>query len=145
MPREKLRLIPSVAWRIFLVIGSLGPHLAGCSAPEGPRAGSLDVDTDGNGIPDAVEGGGDAAHDGIPDSADPDNDGDGIPDIVEIAPTTGPSDPAHPIDTDADGVPDYFDTDSDADGLPDSIEADRDIDGDGIPNFRDLDSDGNAV
>ena len=41
------------------------------------------TDTDGDGIPDDVEGTGDFDGDGIPNYMDEDSDGDGIPDSVE--------------------------------------------------------------
>lgn len=69
-------------------------------------------DTDGDGVPDALETG-DADNDGIPDyldfADDPnvlhggDSDGDGIPDMGEC-----PNYPDCP-DTDGDGIPDYLD------------------------------------
>ena len=93
-----------------------------------------DLDSDGDGIPDSVEGSQDSDGDGIPDYLDLDSDGDGIPDSVEGA-----------GDTDGDGIPDYLDEDSDGDGIPDADEGYDDIDGDGIPNFQDTDSDGDGI
>ncbi len=93
----------------------------------------LDEDSDGDGIPDAVEGADDADGDGIPNFLDLDSDDDGIPDAVE-----GDG------DADGDGIPDFLDTDSDGDGIPDSVEGSGDDDGDGIPNYLDLDSDGDG-
>ncbi len=83
-------------------------------------------DTDGDTIPDDVEGckGEDVDVDGFPNFADPDSDGDGIPDKVEAGP-----DGKNPVDTDGDGVPDYLDNDSDGDGVDDK---DEDRNGDGI-------------
>jgi hypothetical protein len=127
-------------------------------------------DSDGDGIPDDVEGDGDTDGDGIPDYLDEDSDGDTIPDRVETADDqdedgtpnyldldsdddtipdrveAGP-DPNNPVDTDQDGLPDYLDADSDNDGIPDSEEAGDDpnnpvdSDGDGIPDYIDEDSD----
>ena len=74
-------------------------------------------DSDGDGIPDAAEGGVDTDGDGLFDDADLDSDGDGIPDAVEAG-----ADPADPVDTDNDGTPDYRDLDSDGDGIPDADE-----------------------
>jgi hypothetical protein len=100
----------------------------------------LDSDSDGDGIPDSVEGGvsqwsippRDADGDGTPDYRDSDSDNDGIPDAIEGS-----------ADTDLDTVPNYLDWDSDGDGKADSIEGTGDADGDGIPNYRDSnDSDG---
>jgi len=96
----------------------------------------LDTDSDNDGIPDGVEGTEDPDNDGLPNYLDPDSDNDGIPDDVEAGP-----DPEHPVDSDGDGLPDYLDTDSDNDGIPDSDEAGpdpehpQDSDGDGIPDY----------
>ena len=104
------------------------------------------MDSDGDGIPDMVEGTGDMDHDGIPNYLDPDSDGDGIPDSYEAG-----DNPASPVDTDEDGVPDYLDLDSDGDGINDATEAGddptnpRDTDGDGVPDYLDEDSDGDGV
>ena len=62
------------------------------------------IDSDGDTIPDSVEGLGDADGDTIPNYLDWDSDADGIPDNVEAGP-----DPNNPIDTDMDGTPDYLD------------------------------------
>ena len=75
------------------------------------------VDSDGDGIPDNVEGTGDVDNDGIPNDRDTDSDGDGISDAIEAG-----SDPTNPVDTDGDGTPDYLDTDSDNDGVSDADE-----------------------
>jgi hypothetical protein len=82
-------------------------------------------DTDGDGIPDEIEGcnGVDTDGDKIPDYSDTDSDNDKVPDKIEAGP-----DPAHPIDSDGDGKPDYKDTDSDNDGVDDGNE---DLNGDG--------------
>ncbi len=78
------------------------------------------TDTDGDGIPDIIDGQpndfGDAFQDtdgdGIPDFEDIDYDNDGIPDTVE-----GDG------DDDNDGIPNRLDLDSDNDGIPDNVEA----------------------
>ncbi len=73
---------------------------------------SILTDSDGDGIPDGVEGTEDDTDgDGIPNYLDTDSDGDGIPDKEE---GTG--------DTDGDGIPNYLDTDSDGDGISDHID-----------------------
>lgn len=90
-------------------------------------------DTDGDGIPDCVEGLRDTDSDGNPDCADTDTDGDGIPDIIEGT-----------IDTDGDGIPDYRDLDSDNDTISDRIEGLLDSNGDGVPDRLSLDSDGDG-
>jgi hypothetical protein len=71
------------------------------------------LDTDQDGIPNHVEGDGDADGDGIPNWWDTDSDGDGIDDAEE-----GVADP------DGDGIPNYLDDDSDGDGIPDSEDPD---------------------
>ncbi len=101
---------------------------------------ALDVggDTDGDGIPDSVEGTNDTDGDGTPDYLDPDSDGDGIPDSME-----GTLDNSgNAVDSDGDGAPDYLDLDSDGDGIPDAAEglangALLDADGDGVPDYLD--------
>ncbi len=108
---------------------------------------SVDLDSDGDGIFDLVEGRADAAAisaldgngDGVLDSfADDDNDG-----FADSADATnnngsGPTGTAFPIpDTDGDGAPDFQDKDSDDDGIPDDEEGTDDDDDDGIPNFID--------
>ncbi len=93
-----------------------------------------DLDSDGDGISDAIEGSADADGDGIPNYRDLDSDGDGIPDATEGI-----------VDTDTDGRPNFLDTDSDGDGIPDATEGATDTDGDGVPNYLDLDSDGDGI
>ncbi|MCZ2489847.1 tandem-95 repeat protein [Aquirufa antheringensis] len=98
-----------------------------------------DLDSDGDGISDAIEKGtgstlADTDNDNIPDYLDTDSDGDGITDAVEGS-----------IDTDGDGIPNFRDLDSDGDGIPDVNEGVTDTDGDGIPNYKDLDSDGDGI
>jgi len=108
----------------------------------------LDMDSDGDGIPDAEEAGDmdpstpprDSDMDDIPDFIDSDSDGNGIPDATE-----GDG------DFDLDGIPDYADSDDDNDFLPDRSELQGildppiDTDGDGRPNFRDSDSDDDLI
>ena len=87
--------------------------------------GPLTNDTDGDGIPDAV---------------DPDIDGDGVNNSDEKAAGTDPYDP----DTDGDGTNDG-DEDADGDGKTNAEESDptvdesKDSDGDGIPDIIDRD------
>lgn len=68
-------------------------------------------DSDGDGIGDAAEASGDTDGDGLPDALDPDDDGDGVSTLAEGA-----------DDTDGDGIPDYLDVDSDNDGVTDGAE-----------------------
>lgn len=108
----------------------------------------LDLDSDGDLLPDALEAGDsdpatppvDTDGDGTPDFRDLDSDGDGIPDAPALAPD------GTPLDSDGDGTPDSLDDDDDGDGIPDTIEGNtRDTDGDGIPDRLDDDSDGDGV
>lgn len=91
-----------------------------------PQSCTPGADTDGDKIPDEVEGckGEDVDGDGLPNFADVDSDGDGIKDAVEAGPN-----PKSPVDSDKDGKPDFLDTDSDNDGVNDDKE---DFNGDGI-------------
>ena len=91
-------------------------------------------DSDGDGIPDDVEGDGDADGDGIPNYLDDDSDGDGLPDADEAT-----------DDVDGDGLPAFLDPDADGDGFGDAEEGTDDPDGDGFGNFNDADSDGDAL
>ena len=97
------------------------------------------LDSDGDGIPDSVEGTADSDGDGVPDYLDIDSDNDGLIDSAEAG-----ADPANPLDTDGDGIADYVDLDSDNDGLTDVLEAGGpDADGNGIVDgFNDADGDG---
>lgn len=109
------------------------------------HASGSELDSDADGIPDAVEianaaSGGDSDGDGIPDHLDDDSDHDGIPDSLEGV-----------TDTDGDGTPNYIDPDSDGDSIPDSVEAGfsgssfTDTDADGMPDMLDTDSDGDGT
>lgn len=104
-----------------------------------------DLDSDNDGMPDIIEGGGtDADGDGQADSPS-DTDGDGLPDQYDPD-DAGSSQPIP--DTDGDEIPDYQDLDSDGDGVLDVIEArdsfvpplGSDSDGDGLDNAYDPDS-----
>ena len=134
----------------------------------------IDLDSDDDGIPDAVEGIGDTDGDGTPDFMDTDSDNDGIPDAdeeVRVPPLSGNDvdgdgiddvldvdqtggsddngngidDALEPSDIDGDGVPDHLDADTDADGIADIIEGNGDTDNDGIPDYRDDDSDNDGI
>jgi len=95
-------------------------------------------DSDGDGLVDGVETNHglqvDTDHDGLADAIDLDSDGDGIPDSTETV-----------QDTDGDGIANYRDLDSDADGFTDLAESAVDTDGDGAGDFLDADSDGDGV
>ena len=90
------------------------------------------TDTDGDGIPQGVDGAptafGDANSPALPDT-----DGDGKPDYIDAA------------DTDGDGVADATDLDDDNDGIPDATEGTADTDGDGVKDALDLDSDNDGI
>jgi outer membrane protein OmpA-like peptidoglycan-associated protein len=98
-----------------------------------PNDADDDVDSDGDGIADVLEGSGDTDGDGTADSLDTDSDGDGLTDAAEGV-----------ADTDGDGTVDFLDVDSDADGLPDADEGGGDTDSDGVPDYLDTDSDGDG-
>jgi len=127
----------------------------------------LDLDSDNDGKPDAVEGIGDSDNDGAPnyvdmndtDGPNGDQDGDGISNSTEVTYGLNPnladsdgdgiSDQAEfdkgktPIDSDGDGTIDALDLDSDNDGKPDAVEGTGDSDNDGAPNYVDMnDTDG---
>ncbi len=92
----------------------------------------LDLDADGDGIPDNIEAQTNLAYK-APVLVD--SDGDGIMDIYDQD-AGGALDP---VNSDLNGNPDYLDTDSDDDGIPDVVEAwDSDMDG-----FGDWDTNGN--
>ena len=99
-----------------------------------PSDPSDDVDTDGDGIPDAVEGVDDPDGDGVPNARDLDSDGDGREDRIE-----------NYWDVDEDGIPAFLDLDSDGDGLPDAFEPGDDLDRDGRSAWNDPDADGDGV
>ena len=84
------------------------------------------ADSDGDGIPDAVEGGNanpcmapvDSDSDGKPDYVDLDSD-DANDSTVGDREEVGP-DPLHPVDSDGDGTPDYLDPTTTATASPTS-------------------------
>ena len=118
-----------------------------------------DLDSDGDTIPDKVEG--DTANagcltpqdsdgDGVPDFQDLDSDGNGLPDALEANPDGSPYDAAKGLsDVDGDTWPDYADPDNDNDGLGDVTELVQgqaiDTDLDGKPDLDDTDSDGDGI
>ncbi len=61
------------------------------------------LDSDGDGIPDIVEGSGDPDGDGIPNYLDLDSNNNGIPDSVEAG-----GDPDVPIDGNGNGIPEFL-------------------------------------
>ena len=110
------------------------------------------VDTDSNGICDALEGG-DFDGDGIPNDSDPDDDNDGWDDTDETSCNTNPlNSDSTPTDTDGDGICDYLDSDDDGDGVEDGNDCDpldpdesTDNDMDGICDGADDDDDNDGV
>lgn len=110
-------------------------------------ADAIDTDSDADGLPDALEGGGDTDGDGIANALDGDSDNDGIPDSVEVQLSGN--------DADGDGIDDTLDVDStrgvdrDGDGIDDAAAAtlmvNTDRDGDGAADFIDLDSDNDGI
>ena len=125
-----------------------------------------DSDSDGDRLPDTIEGAGDWDKDGLPNYRDHDSDNDGIGDRTEAMVTGGDPDNdgidntfdvdwvgengGSGIDNDKDGVDDALevlgtlDLDSDNDGIADWFEP-GDFDLDGIPDFIDLDADNDGV
>ncbi len=169
----------SVAYTVNVAVSFFysGPLTTTASAsaseadPNGANDSADDVnsdspDTDGDGVPDAVE---------VIQGTDPndpadvlDTDNDGVPDFVELSEGTDPSDSISFLDRDGDGSPDYverggdkemdgvgdefessitdtdgdliaddLDSDADGDGIADLFEGTGDSDGDGIPDFLD--------
>jgi Bacterial Ig-like domain/Bacterial TSP3 repeat len=105
-----------------------------------------EVDSDGDGVPDAVE----MMLGTNPNN--PDSDNDGILDNFELSSTPDGKGPFTPVNTDNNGPIDALDTDSDDDGILDALERDgaagtapQDFDGDKNPNYRDLDSDADGI
>ena len=112
------------------------------------------TDSDGDGIPDVTEIGGDHLNPidtdgtGQPDFLDTDSDGDGIIDSVERG--VDVSSIVFTSDTDDDGIPNAMDVDltagadTDSDGIDDTF-APIDTDNDGTADFIDTDSDNDAT
>ncbi len=110
------------------------------STDDDGRVDARDLDADGDGISDLVEGGGTDDGDGVVDDfADADGDG--------YAAAHDPDEGGAPLpvpDTDEDGMMDFQDLDSDDDGAPDATEG-HDVDADGAPDVApsgDADGDG---
>lgn len=115
----------------------------------------LDPDTDGDSVNDSVETrrgmtGIDTDGDGLIDALDPNDDDDCVLTIDEDP--DGDGDPTND-DADMDGTPNYLDQDDDGDGLASCEEdangngdpTDDDADGDGIPDYLEEDRDGDCA
>ena len=132
----------------------------------GSEGGSLDTDTDSDGMPDASDNDYDGVvdtadafsldasetldtdSDGIGNNVDTDDDGDGVADTAD----SFPLDSTETVDTDLDGIGNNADTDDDGDGVVDtedafSLDASETIDTDidGIGNNADDDDDNDGV
>lgn len=120
----------------------VGPDTDGDGALDG-----LDVDSDGDDVPDSVEGhlgteaaGMDTDGDGIDDAYDADcTDCAGVVGVIAALP-----------DTDVAGGPDFRDVDADGDGIADGAECPMpamcfDADGDDTPDFRETDADDDGL
>lgn len=108
-----------------------------------------DLDSDGDTIPDAIEGH-DVNADGVADvtPAGMDANGNGIDDAYDPALAGGTIAPLP--DFDADGTPDWRDIDDDGDSLNTADEigdgpSPRDTDADGSPDYLDDDDDGDTI
>lgn len=92
----------------------------------------LDQDSDGDTVTDGVEGTGDTDGDGSPNFLDGDSDGDGVGDAIERNPG-GPEPTPAGVDSNIDGIDDGLSSET-SNPLTDS-------DGDGTPDASDTDSD----
>jgi gliding motility-associated-like protein/uncharacterized repeat protein (TIGR01451 family) len=110
------------------------PNTDGTGGPD-----FLDIDADGDGIVDNIEG---QSTGGYTPPTGTDSDGDGIDDAYDV---DAGGTPIGDYDHDGDGNPDYTDLDSDNDGESDLLEG-HDTDGDGVadtvPTGTDSDNDG---
>jgi hypothetical protein len=113
----------------------------------------LDLDSDGDSVPDRTEAGDDDPYtlpidtdsDGIPDFLDLDSDNNCLTDTEEYNQEDGIAG-----DLDEDGIPDFADVDNDGDGILDTWEIGEgcdpvDHDSDGTPDYMDIDSDGDGI
>jgi 6-phosphogluconolactonase (cycloisomerase 2 family) len=130
--RTKTQLLAGTSPVTFTVVGrGMSVRLALDSDLDGVL--NNDIDTDGDGLTDAV---------------DPDDDNDGVQDGQDAFPL----DANESVDTDADGIGNNADNDDDNDGVQDGQDAfplnaneSVDTDGDGIGNNADTDDDNDGV
>lgn len=164
-----MKTIPTKTCLIFLFSICCTPTLWAQDSAGTCHAHAGWLDSDGDRIPDIIEGSVDLDGDGLANYLDDDADGDGIPDSSEAynnpAPLNldvdgdgiddaydasetfagidnnndGVDDTMLPVDTDDDGLADFLDTDSDNDGLPDAEEINS------SSYFTDADSDDDGL
>jgi len=84
-----------------VVVVAINPQMGANVA--GTATTTVYVDTEGDGIPDTIEGTGDPDDDGIANYLDLDSNDDSILDHDQVGP-----DPLHPVDSDGDGTPDFL-------------------------------------
>ncbi len=138
-------------------LGNYGLGLSDCDTDGDGIPNALDADSDGDGIPNSVEGDltVDSDGDGIPDQLDADSDGDGIPDNIEAQSTSGYLAPSG-ADDDGDGLDNAYDADcvggcaagaggTGATGNPLDVPVNTDGDsGPMLPDYLDTDADGDG-
>ncbi len=119
--------------RTLLLLGLLGSVTAcGDGQPffdDGDDSGGSgeDIDTDGDGTPDAEDNDDDG--DGVPDGEDPDDDGDGVPDDDDRGGDGGPElPPGTPNPTASDGISRYEGEDDRGGGYVRDVSYDEDTD-----------------
>jgi hypothetical protein len=126
-----------------VVANEADPNAANNSADD---VNSNSPDTDGDGVPDAIETLQGTDPNDINDFLDTDS--DGVPDFVESGEGSDPNNSISFLDTDGDGSPDYIERggDKEADGVGDEFESSiTDTDGDLVADDLDSDADGDGI